>query len=130
MSDFIADFLTVLRNGSRAKKEKLTVPTSRLTTSIAEILKREGFIDNYKVIENGPKRSARVHLRYLEGKEPVLRGIESVSTPGLRKYVGYQDIPRVLGGLGIAVLSTSKGLKTDKEARQEKLGGEYICRVW
>lgn len=130
MSDFIGDFLTVIRNASRAGKEKLTVPSSKLTLRLAELLKQEGFIDNFKLIEEGPKRFLRIHLRYVRGKIPVIRQIERVSKPGLRRYVGHNDVPRVLGGLGMAVLSTSRGLKTDKEARRDKVGGEILCRVW
>lgn len=130
MSDFIGDFLTVLRNASRAGKEKTTVPSSALTLQIAEILKRDGFIENFKLIEEGPKRSLRVHFRYIRGKSPAIRSIVRVSRPGLRRYVGHRKIPKVLGGLGLAILSTSRGILTDKEARAEKVGGELLCKVW
>lgn len=128
MSDFIADFLTVIRNASQAKHEKVTISTSNLTAKIAEILKREGFIDNYRMIEEGNKRYIRLHLRYI-GKDPAIRSIQRLSKPGRRMYAGYKDLPRVQGGLGIAIISTSRGLVTDKDARRDKLGGELICTV-
>ncbi len=128
--DSIGDFLTRIRNAMRAGKEKLTVPSSKLTVKIAEILKKEGFIDNYKVIEQDKKLFMRIHLRYIHGRQPAIRAIHRVSTPGLRRYVGHQDVPKVLGGLGIAIVSTSRGVLTDKDARREKLGGEVLCKVW
>jgi len=128
MSDFIGDFLTVVRNASRAGHEKVTVSTSNLTAKIAEILKKEGFIENYKLIEDKNKRYIRIHLRYI-GKDPAIRTMARHSKPGRRTYAGYRDIPRIQGGLGIAIVSTSRGLMTDKEARRDKLGGELICTV-
>lgn len=129
MSDFIADFLTVIRNASAGGKEKLTVPTSNLTSRIAVILKEEGFIDNYKLIEDGPKKNLRVHLKYY-GKDPAIHSIQRISKPGFRKYANRKDLPKVLGGLGISIVSTSSGIMTDKEARVKKLGGELLCKVW
>ena len=130
MVDFIGDFLTVIRNASRARKDKATLPTSNLTMRIAEILKREGFIDAYKLIEEGPKRFLRVHLRYHRGKEPAIRSLVRISRPGLRRYVSSERVPKVLGGLGCAIVSTSCGLMTDREARAQNLGGELLCKVW
>lgn len=130
MSDFVGDFLTMIRNASRAGKDKLTAPTSQLTLRIADILRREGFIENYKLVEDGPKRSVRVHLRYRSKREPAIRSLVRVSKPGLRRYVGLDEVPRVLGGLGIAILSTSKGIMTDKDARRERVGGELLCEVY
>jgi len=130
MSDFIGDFLTVVRNASRAKHEKVTVSASNLTAKLTEVLKQNGFIENYKLIDEDGKRFLRIHLRYAEGKEPVIKSIIQVSKPGRRVYMGYRDIPRVLGGLGIGIVSTSKGLMSDKKARQDKLGGELICTVY
>lgn len=130
MSDFTGDFLTIIRNAYRAGKDKITIPTSKLTLRIAEILKSEGFIENHKLVEEGAKKFLRIHLRYMHGKSPAIRSILRVSKPGLRRYLGHEDVPRVLGGLGIAILSTPKGLMTDREARQEKVGGELICKVW
>ena len=129
-TDFIADFLTQIRNAARAGKAMITVPGSKLTARIAEILKREGFIENFKPVDEGSKKMVRIHLKYLSGKQPAIQALVRVSKPGLRHYVGSQKIPRVLGGLGVAILSTSKGVMTDREARSAKLGGELICKVW
>ena len=129
-TDFVADCLTVVRNASRARKEKVTVRSSRLTERLAEILKEEGFIDNYKFFSEGNKRFIRVHLKYLRGRQPALQGIQRVSKPGRRIYVGCEEIPRVVGGLGISVVSTSKGVLVDREARKARLGGELICKIW
>ncbi len=130
MSDFVGDFLTVIRNASGAGKEKITVPSSNLTLKIAEVLKRERFIDTHKLIEEDGKRFLRIHLRYGHGRVPAIRSILRISKPGLRRYLGCEEVPKVLGGLGIAILSTSRGLMTDKEARQQKIGGEILCKVW
>jgi len=129
-TDFIADFLTVIRNASRARKDKVTARTSGLTGRLAEILKEEGFIENFKLFNEGEKNFVRMHLKYLRGKHPVIQGIRRVSKPGRRIYVGCEEIPKVLGGLGISVLSTSKGILVDREAKKARLGGELICRVW
>lgn len=129
-TDFIADFLTVIRNASRARKEKTTTRASGLATRIAEILKEEGFIESYKPFNEGNKRFLRVHLKYLRGGQPALQGIRRVSRPGRRIYIGSQEIPRVLGGLGISVVSTSRGVLVDREARKARVGGELLCRVW
>lgn len=129
-TDFIADFLTVVRNASRAKKEKVTARASNLSVRIADILKKEGFIDSYKLFNEGNKKFVRIHLRYLQGKQPAIQGIRRVSTPGRRVYVACDEIPRVLGGLGVAVVSTSKGLLVDREAKRARVGGELVCKVW
>ena len=129
-TDPIADFLTRVRNASRATKAKVTVPGSKLTLRIAEILKQEGYIENYKWLEEGVKKSIRVHLKYETGKKPVIQSIVRMSKPGLRRYVDRTEIPRVLGGLGTAILSTSKGIMTDREARKTGIGGELLCEVW
>ena len=129
-TDFIADFLTVIRNASRARKEKVTARASNLTNRLAEILKQEGFIESYKAFSEGEKRFIRMHLKYIRGRQPAIQGIQRVSTPGRRIYVANEDIPRVLGGLGIAVVSTSKGILVDREARKARVGGEIICKVW
>lgn len=130
VTDFVGDFLTVVRNASRARKEKVTLPASNLTLKIAEILKEEGFIENSKVFSEGPKRFVRIHLKYTHCKRPAIQGIRRISKPGRRKYLGYQEIPRVQGGLGVAILSTSKGVVTDQNARKTKMGGELLCTVW
>lgn len=130
--DFIGDFLTSIRNASTAHKDKVTIPSSILTVRIAELLKEEGFIENVKPFSDGHKNFVRIHLKYLSagGKRPAIQGLKRISTPGLRRYVGYQNIPKVLGGLGVAILSTPKGVMTDRQARELKAGGEILCTVW
>ena len=129
-TDFIGDFLTRVRNASRAGQEKVTAPTSKLTLRIAEILKAEGFIETVKPFSEGNKHFLRIHLKYLRGKQGAIQGLQRVSRPGRRIYVGSGEIPRVVGGLGISVVSTSKGLLVDREARRARVGGELICKVW
>lgn len=129
-TDFIGDFLTVIRNASRARKEKLSSPASNLTVKICEILKEEGFIDNFKPFTEGNKRFVRIHFKYIQGKTAVIQGIRRISKPGRRVYAGSDEIPRVQGGLGVAVVSTSKGILSDRRARKSKLGGEVVCTVW
>jgi small subunit ribosomal protein S8 len=129
-TDSVADFLTVIRNASKARKDKVTGRASSLAVQVAEILRAEGFIDSYKCFEEGNKRFIRVHLRYLRGRQPAIQGIQKVSKPGRRIYVGCEEIPRVLGGLGIAVVSSSRGVMVDREARKARVGGELICKVW
>lgn len=129
-TDFIADFITQIRNASRAQKDKVTIPTSNITLEIAQLLKEEGFVGEVKEFSEGPKRFVRIHLKYIDGKKPSIQGIKRVSTPGRRKYVGYEDVPRVQGGLGVAIVSTSQGVMSDRKARQTKVGGELICTVW
>ncbi len=129
-TDPISDFLTQIRNASRAGKPNLTLPGSKLTLQIAGILKQEGFIENYKLMEEGVKKLIRIHLKYIKGKQSAIQSVVRVSKPGLRHYVNYEEIPRVLGGLGVAILSTSKGVMTDREARTQKVGGELLCKVW
>ena len=130
VTDFVADFLTVIRNASSAKKDKVTVPTSKLTTRIAEILKEEGFVSSVKPFNEGNKNFVRIHLKYMRGKSSAIRGIRRMSKPGLRSYKGSDSLPRVQGGLGIAVVSTSHGVMTDKAARKLNVGGELLCKVW
>lgn len=130
-TDFIADFLTVIRNASRARKDKVTARASKMTSRISEILKEEGFIESYKVFSEGKKQFIRVHLKYLRGgREPAIQGLQRVSKPGRRIYVGSEEIPRVLGGLGVSVVSTSKGILVDREAKKAQVGGELLCKVW
>ena len=129
-TDFVGDFLTVIRNAVRAHKDKVSAPSSKLTLKIAEILKEEGFVESVKGFSESNKNYVRVHLKYLGGKKAAIQGIRRVSTPGRRSYVSYDRIPKVQGGLGIAIVSTSRGLLTDRKARQEKIGGELICKVW
>ena len=129
-TDPIADMLTRIRNASSARHEKCVVPRSRLKIRIAEVLKQEGFIKDYVVHEDGPQGAITILLKYSADREPAISDIKRVSKPGLRRYVATDSIPRVLNGMGIAILSTSKGVLVDREARKQKVGGELICTVW
>ena len=131
MTDPIADFLTRLRNAIMANHRVVEVPASNLKKEITKILFEKGYILNYKFIEDGPQGTIKVALKYdPQTKENAIKFLKRVSTPGLRKYTGYKDMPRVINGLGIAILSTSKGVMTDKEASQLKIGGEVLCYVY
>lgn len=130
VSDPVADFLTSVRNAIRARHRKVDVPASRIKTEIAKVLLRERFINNYKVIEDSRQGILRVYLKYASDETPVITGIRRVSTPGRRVYVGKHEIPRVMGGLGTSILTTSRGLLTEREAREAGLGGEVVCQVW
>jgi small subunit ribosomal protein S8 len=130
MTDPIADFLTRIRNGNMVMHETVEVPGSKIKMSIANIMKEEGYIKDYEYIEDGKQGIIRIYLKYGPNKEKVITGIKRISKPGLRVYVKKDEIPRVLGGLGTAVISTSKGLMTDKKARKEGLGGEVVCYIW
>ena len=129
-SDPIADMLTRVRNAIQARHPKVDVPASKLKTEIARILKEEGFITNYKVAEEGAKKTIKIYLKYTNGNTPVISAIERVSRPGCRVYVGHSEIPRVLGGLGINILTTPKGVMTGRAARRAGVGGEVLCEVW
>ncbi len=130
MSDVIADMLTRIRNANDAKHATVDIPASNMKKAIAEILVNEGYVSAYEVIEDGKQGIIRVTLKYTGKKQKVLRGIRRVSKPGLRIYAGCEDMPRVMNGLGIAIVSTSKGIMTDKQARKEKVGGEVLAFVW
>lgn len=130
MTDPIADMLTRIRNSSNAKHDTVDVPASNIKKALAGILLEEGFIKGFDVIEDKKQGIIRIQLKYVDGKEKVITGIKRISKPGLRVYAKRDEIPRVLGGLGIAVLSTSKGIMTDKSARKINVGGEVICYVW
>ena len=130
MTDPIADFLTRIRNANQAKHEVLEVPASNIKKGIAEILKREGFVKNVEVIEDDKQGIIRVFLKYGKNNERVISGLRRISKPGLRSYVKADAVPKVLNGLGIAILSTSEGVMTDKDARAKKIGGEVIAYVW
>jgi small subunit ribosomal protein S8 len=130
MTDPIADMLTRVRNAYAAKHQKVDVPLSTIKIEIARILKEEGFINNYKVIGEGVRSNIRVYLRYGPRGEQVVSRLERVSKPGCRVYVSGTNIPNVLGGMGINILSTSRGLMTDRQARRERIGGEILCRVY
>jgi small subunit ribosomal protein S8 len=130
LTDPIADMLTRIRNASSARHEKCIVPRSRLKIRIAEVLKEEGFIKDFVVHEDGPQGAITILLKYSADREPAISDIKRISKPGLRRYVPTHSIPRILNGMGIAILSTSKGVLADREARKQKVGGELICTVW
>lgn len=130
MTDPIADMLTRIRNANMVSQEKVDISASKIKQEIARILKEEGFIKSYKYIEDKKQGIIRIYLKYSQNKERVVKGIKRISKPGLRIYVQKDRIPIVLGGLGIAILSTSKGVLTDKQCRPARLGGEVICYVW
>lgn len=129
-TDPISDMLTRIRNACRAKHRKVDVPSSRMKKEIARILKQERFIKNYWVVGEKPHEVIRIELRYTSGDVCAIQDLQRVSKPGLRAYVGMKRIPRILGGMGLAILSTSSGILTDKEARKQGVGGEVLCRVW
>ena len=129
-TDPIGDMLTRIRNASSARHEKCLVPKSRLKVRIAEVLKEEGFIKDFVVHQDGVQGAITILLKYSGDREPAISDIKRVSKPGLRRYVPNDSIPRVLNGMGIAILSTSKGVLVDREARKQKVGGELICTVW
>ena len=130
MTDPIADFLTRIRNANMAKHESLEVPASKIKRDIAEILKNEGFVRDVEYIDDDKQGIIRVFSKYGKGSERVISGIRRISKPGLRSYVKADAVPKVLNGLGIAILSTSEGVITDKEARAKKIGGEVIAYIW
>ena len=130
ITDPVADMLTRIRNANTAKHESVDVPASNLKKAIAKILLDEGYIKSYEVVEDGTQGVIRIQLKYLAGKEKVISGLRCVSKPGLRVYAGADELPRVLKGLGIAIISTSKGVMTDKAARANHVGGEVLAFVW
>jgi small subunit ribosomal protein S8 len=130
MTDPVADLLTRVRNANQALHETVSMPSSKLKEEIARILAAEGYIDSFDVTADGPKRTLTLKLKYGSDRSRVLLGVRRVSTPGRRIYAGAGDLPRVKGGLGVAVVSTSQGVLTDREARRRRLGGEVLCEVW
>jgi len=130
MNDPIADFLTRIRNAQMAKFNKVDIPASNVLKEITRIMKDTGYILNYTLIDDNKQGVIRIYLKYGNQKKPAITGLKRISRPGLRRYVNVTDIPRVLNGLGIAVLSTSKGLLTDKQAIKDKVGGEVLCFIW
>ena len=130
ITDPVADMLTRIRNANTAKHESVDVPASNLKKAIAKILLDECYIKNYQLIDDGTQGIIRITLKYLPGKERAIQGLRRVSKPGLRVYAGAEELPRVLKGLGIAIISTSKGVMTDKHARAEHVGGEVLAFVW
>lgn len=130
MTDPVADFLTRIRNGNMVMHETVEVPSSKLKVGIAQIMKEEGYIKDYEYIADGKQGIIRVYLKYGQNKEKVITGLKRISKPGLRVYVKKDEVPKVLGGLGTAIISTSQGLMADKNARKNSLGGEVICYIW
>lgn len=130
VTDPIADMLTRIRNANNAYKDVVNMPASKMKISIAEILKEEGFISDYKIVESYPQNTLRIYLKYGENNERVITGLKRISKPCLRVYAKKDEVPRVLGGLGIAIISTSMGIVSDKTARKNGVGGEVICYVW
>ena len=130
MTDPIADFLTRIRNANSVNHEKVEIPASRMKKTIAQILKDEGMIKDFEYIEDGRQGILRVYLKYGANKQKVITGLKRISRPGLRVYARKDEIPRILGGLGLAIISTSQGVMTDKQARKRGLGGEVLCYVW
>ena len=130
VTDTIADMLTRIRNANQMRYEEVSVPASKIKESIAKILKDEGFIKNYKVVKEGAQGTILLTLKYTDKKERVITGLKRISKPGLRVYVKNDEVPKVLNGLGIAIISTSKGIMTDKQARKENIGGEVLAYIW
>lgn len=129
-SDPVADLLTRIRNASRAEHEKVDVPSSRLKVRVCEILKEEGFIKNFRVLEDTKQNVLRVYMKYGPGNEKVISGLVRVSKPGRRVYVTHDKVPSILAGMGVAIVSTSRGVVTDRDARKQKVGGEVLAYVW
>jgi len=129
VTDPISDFLTRLRNAVKARKKVVTIPSSKMKTSLAEILKNQKFINDYEIISDNKQGIIKISLKYIQGN-PAISGLKRISKPGLRVYSGRDTFPRVLNGLGISIISTSKGLLTDKQAKKEEVGGEIICQIW
>lgn len=130
ITDVIADMLTRIRNANSAKHESVDIPASSVKKAIADILVEEGYINGYQIIEDGKQGIIRVSLKYGAGKKRVIQGLRRVSKPGLRIYTSCEDMPRVMNGLGVAIISTSKGIMTDKKARKQNIGGEVLAFVW
>jgi small subunit ribosomal protein S8 len=130
MTDPIADMLTRIRNAMMRRHESVVIPASRIKGEIARLLKEEGFVRDARLVPYGGRSALKIELKYLNEEEPVIAGIERVSTPGRRVYVRHDRIPQVKGGYGVAILSTNRGLLTDKQSRQAKVGGEVLCYVW
>lgn len=130
VTDPIADLLTRIRNANTARKEKVDIPSSKLKQGILDIMKKEGYIRSVRVVEEKGHPMLRVYLKYGPKQERIITRLERVSTPSVRRYANKDSIPKVINGLGISILSTSRGLMTDREARQQGVGGEIICRIW
>jgi small subunit ribosomal protein S8 len=130
MTDPIADLLTRVRNASREKHEKVEVPASRLKANVVRVLKEEGYIKNFRLMREEGRPVIKLYLKYTDAGQAVIQGIKRISRPGLRRYTGYEDVSRPLGGAGIVIVSTSKGVTTGQKAKAMKMGGEILCEVW
>lgn len=130
MTDPVADMLVRVSNAHQAGHDRVEIPASKMKMGIAKVLKKEGFIKNYKLIQDKKQGILRVYLKYTEENEPVIRGLKKISRPGRRVYRGFEEIPSVRGGFGVVILSTSKGILSDKDARSQRIGGEILCQVW
>jgi small subunit ribosomal protein S8 len=130
LSDPISDMLTVLRNANRAKKEKVDIPASKLKMEIIKIFKNEGYIKNFKLIEEGSRSYIRIYLKYTQTGDSIIHNMKRVSKPGLRVYRRRSELPRIFNGYGTTIISTSRGVLTDKKAREQNVGGEVICYIW
>lgn len=130
LSDPVSDMLTILRNANRAKKEKVDIPASKLKMEIIKIFKNEGYIKNFKIIEEGNRSYIRIYLKYTQTGNGIIHNLKRISKPGLRVYKRKHELPRILNGFGTSIISTSKGVLTDKKAREQDVGGEVICYIW
>lgn len=133
VTDTIGDFLTRIRNAQQRGKNEISLPSSNMLTAVSKVLKEEGFIKDFsedKSEKDSPQKSLNITLRYLKKKEPAIKGIKRISKPGVRIYTGYRDIPKVLSGIGVVILTTPKGVMTGYKAKKEKLGGEVLCKIW
>jgi small subunit ribosomal protein S8 len=130
MTDPVSDLLTRIRNATAVRHDRMDIPASKMKLEIAKILKQEGYIRTFKMIEEGPQGIIRIYLKYADDGEPVIHGLRRVSKPGLRVYRGVGDLPKVRNGLGVAVISTNRGVVTDEQARSLQVGGEVLCEIW
>lgn len=130
VSDSIGDFLNRIRNAQKARFDKVDIPASRIKANLARILKEEGYIKNYKFIRDDKQGILRIHLKYGDSRDGALTGARRISRPGRRLYVGHEDIPRIMNGMGVAIISTSRGVMTDRQARKDRVGGEVLCALW
>lgn len=130
VSDPIGDLMNRIRNAQKARFDKLDIPASRMKANLCRILKEEGYIKNYKFIRDDKQGVLRVHLKYGESRDGALTGARRISRPGRRVYVGHEEIPQVMNGMGVSIISTSRGVMTDRQARKERVGGEVLCAVW
>ena len=130
MTDPVSDLLTRIRNATAVRHDRMDVPASKMKLEIAKILKQEGYIRTFKMIEEGPQGTIRIYLKYADDGEPVIHGLKRISTPGCRVYRGVGELPKVRNGLGVAVISTNRGVVTDEQARGLQVGGEVLCEIW